>query len=454
MSTNQSTYGSIAPCPRPSAKDLNPLVIRVNHDSESHFESRLSRIVLITLAIVAIVVFVTNEDFAGTSHQGPHLTMSAKYFQRHTNILLDKNYDKRELFFDRQAIDHLDPDNSDAYSHRFYKISENWKGPGHPILVIVGGESPLVLPMLYPYVYQGLAKEFNAFVLSPEHRFYGKSQPVKQATDEELIQYLSPDQAILDAISLIQYTRESIGCSMNKASKDYCPVITFGASYPGFLSAMLRFRFPEIIDISYAASAPLNVHAQIVEPEAYFDRITEVAENAVPGCANAVRETVYAARDELSSDYTSVAAAAEATGFCSHTFPDYMSNIHEFISETITYLVPAVFADFNMGYYPPGPDSALERACHIFKDPSHTPLKKISLLYDLRGEIEYGLARKPACFDLSLELPDGPQATIRSSDSSGSGGGFTGEIWEFQCCKDLVPRTAYSEESMFITRPY
>merc|ERR1712070_1101380 len=42
----------------------------------------------------------------------------------------------------------------------------------------------------------------------------------------------------------------------------------------------------------------------------------------------------------------------------------------------------------------------------------------------------------------------------RGSDNSGSGGGFTGEIWEFQCCKDLIIPAGYSKESMFLPRSF
>ncbi|CAJ1951880.1 unnamed protein product [Cylindrotheca closterium] len=409
---------------------------------------------LFMLTILAIVAFgaFTTGDFVGDK-QG-NLTISGTSSRHHRNVLLEGHYDKHEMFFENQLVDHLNPLNKGVYPQRFYKVSKYWKGPGHPILVILGGEDSLDLPMLYPYVRKGLAKEFHAYVLSPEHRFYGKSQPVDDPTNDDLVRYLSPDQALLDVITLIQTTRESLGCSLDKFSTDYCPVITFGASYPGFLSAMLRFRFPQVVDIAYASSAPLELYAQTVAADAYFDKVSEVAEAASTGCTAAVRDTLYAARDELLTQYTSVQEAAKATGFCTHNFPAYIQNITEFISETIIYLVPAVFADFNMAYYPPGPKTALERACHIFQNSNHAPLKKISKLYDLRGQVDYGLAKKSKCFDLSLELPSGPNARIRGADSSGTGGGFTGEIWEFQCCKDLIIRASASVKSMFLPQPF
>jgi len=442
--SSSTAYGSVI-APKSTTDEEEPLVLddSVFREGESRRLEPTTRILLTLLAVVACFAFFTDGDFGSslTMFAGPGLH------------LLAKHNDAVEMFYDHQALDHSDPSNKKTYSQRFYKISKYWKGPGHPILVIMGGEDVLDLPMLYPWVNQFLAKEFDAFVLSPEHRFYGVSQPVKNPTNEELEQYLTADNALQDTITLIQHIRESIGCSLDKSSKAYCPVITFGGSYPGFLSAMLRFRFPDVIDISYAASAPLELYSQKVAPRAYFDKVSEVAEIASAGCAAAIRDTLYAARDELETYYTSVKEAAALTGFCPKTFPNYMQNITEFISETITYLVPAVFADFNMAYYPPGPQTALEKACHIFQDPKHSPLKKISKFYDLRGEVEYG-EDKPECFDLALELPSGPNARIRSADSSGSGGGFNGEAWEFQCCTELIVHASYSNESMFIPRPY
>jgi len=366
--------------------------------------------------------------------------------------------DETELYYKQQFVDHIYVDTEHTkkqktYSQRYYKKSKHFKGPGHPILVVLGGEDALDLPMLYPFVHEGLAKEFGAFVLSPEHRFYGKSQPVHNPSNDDLVKYLTPDQALLDVINLLQYVREELGCSTDRSSPDYCPVISFGGSYPGFLSSMLRFRFPDHVDISYAASAPLELYSQKVNSDAYYDKVTEVTEKFMPGCAEAARSTLTAAVAELNSDPDlSVKHAAESIGICSKTLPKYMKDVATLASEVIVYLVPAIFADYNMAYYPPrNPQAGLTKACNIFQDESLKPLEAMTEFYKLRAEVEYK-EKKPKCFDLQLELPTGPHARIMGADWSGSGGGYTGEIWEFQCCKDLVIRSGYSEESMFIPR--
>lgn len=240
-------YGSIQYSEAP-AKERQALL---SHQVPSNRRWAYGRNALFVGVLAAIFLLVVSRDSFGALEASASGKSSGSYKK---NFLLDEDYDTRELFFD-QTLDHMTDSKrkmKQKYSQRYYKKSKHWKGPGHPILIVMGGEDSLDLPMLYPYVNKGLAKEFGAFVVSPEHRFYGKSQPVKHAENKELVKYLTPDQALLDAISLVQMVREKIGCSKDRTSKDYCPVISFGGSYPGFLAAMLRFRFPDIIDAAYA----------------------------------------------------------------------------------------------------------------------------------------------------------------------------------------------------------
>ena len=48
----------------------------------------------------------------------------------------------------------------------------------------------------------------------------------------------------------------------------------------------LRLRYPGVVDGAYAASAPMLFYAQRVDQYAYYQRVTDSAERAVPGCAD------------------------------------------------------------------------------------------------------------------------------------------------------------------------
>ena len=72
-----------------------------------------------------------------------------------------------------------------------------------------------------------------------------------QPTPERL-GLLSVTQAMADYAALIQSVREAHGCPD-------CPVLSFGGSYSGKLSAYLRLKYPTVVDIAHAASAPIKL---------------------------------------------------------------------------------------------------------------------------------------------------------------------------------------------------
>jgi len=80
-------------------------------------------------------------------------------------------------------------------------------------------------------------------------------------------------------------------------------------------------------------------YSQVVNSNSYFDKVTQVADEASPGCAAAVRSTMFAVRDDLLTKYTRVNDAARDTGFCIETFPAYIRTVEDFVSENIIYLV-------------------------------------------------------------------------------------------------------------------
>ena len=168
----------------------------------------------------------------------------------------------RPLFYDDQLVDHFDDGNDATWSNRYYKSTKYFKGAGHPIFLIVGGEGALDTGMLYPFVTQVLAKKFEAAVLEIEHRFYGPYVPVENATSDELLKLLTPAQAMEDMVKLTKHVRDTefTDCSPHRDSPNYCPIVTVGASYPGFLSFLFRIVHGDFVDISYASSAPLYMY--------------------------------------------------------------------------------------------------------------------------------------------------------------------------------------------------
>jgi hypothetical protein len=179
----------------------------------------------------------------------------------------------QELFYHKQLVNHFNGSTS-TWKHRYYKSTDYFKGPGHPIFHVVGGEGALDFGMMYPFITKHLAPYFGAAVIQVEHRFYGTYPPIPNATVSDLLELLTPQQAMADNVQLGRAFKNELGCSYDRSSSKYCPVITVGGSYPGFLAAILRVAHSDYVDISYASSAPLKLYDQSTDQNVYYDIVS------------------------------------------------------------------------------------------------------------------------------------------------------------------------------------
>lgn len=280
-----------------------------------------------------------------------------------------------------QTLDHFAAPtlNGTTFPQRYYLNDTAFGGPGHPLLVIMGGEGaiPPSTGFFYPWVVDVLAPRFKALVLEPEHRFYGTSVP-PDAYDTATLHHLTPQQALADTVALIRSVQSSKGCSA-RGTAEYCPVITIGGSYPGWLSAMMRLRYPAVVDGAYAASAPMRFYAQQVDQFSYYQVITRSAEAAAAGCAKAVR----AATHLLPTADTPTLVAK--LNLCT-PLPPYIVRGGDATAQTELLMILAVsFAGLNMGNYPPGPATGLTQACEGFLGANTTDAQWQSLRAFLGG---------------------------------------------------------------------
>lgn len=337
----------------------------------------------------------------------------------------------RARFYNDQPVDHFDDENGDTWSNRYYKSTKYFKGAGHPIFMIVGGEGALDHGMLYPFVTEYLAKKFGAAVLQIEHRFYGPFQPVTNATSDQLLELLTPAQAMADMVQLTRHIRDFVfvGCSPNRNSPDYCPIVTVGASYPGALSALFRIVHGDFVDISYASSAPLLMYAQISDPNSYYDIVTSAGDRVSPGCSKAVRNTFDDMVDRVHSSST-LKEAAKSIGVCPDSIPKYITTKKK-LSDAIVEIASYAYADYDMSNYPPGPNTGFSKACKLFQNDQLNTKDTLSLFFErmlLQEEeddedcdmttVECNFSVHDfdeKCFDLMTQLPDGPGSTLEDT---------------------------------------
>ena len=378
-------------------------------------------------------------------------------------------------FYDLQRLDHFDDRNHRTWTQRYYTDSQYFAGPGSPIFVIFGGEGAIEpsTGLLYPFVAQHLARSFQALVLQPEHRFYGSSQPIdpvelhrwrrRNATmPDPREQWLTYEQALADAVQLLQDTRRGRGCHAERSSPDYCPAIAVGGSYPGFLAAMARIIHPDVFDMAYAASAPVRFYTQQVSPpSAYYDHIANVADQAVPGCRAGVQIALRQVQQWIipnnddDDDNNNNNFDPSDVGVCPGTVPEYAARLPSSTTfwDELHMMIGYTFANMNMAYYPPSNTTALHRACETFLDDSLTALEMVRTVL-VR---ELGNRRHNShCFDMAAQRPAGPRATISSGDWSGVGTGPSGESWDYQTCTLCVETIGFNATSsgMFLDRPW
>ena len=114
------------------------------------------------------------------------------------------------------------------------------------------------------------AQRHNAAIMFAEHRYYGKSFPfvdqrnpkdARQSFTGENIRYLTVEQTLADYAALIAHMQ---------SDDRKLPVIAFGGSYGGWLSAWLRMKYPHLCAGAVAASANLALAAGRLDPHAYF----------------------------------------------------------------------------------------------------------------------------------------------------------------------------------------
>ena len=303
--------------------------------------------------------FVNSTSSMLTSNSIHLLSSSGHHHHKHNSGFDKKFYrkhDPNKALWYKQTVDHFadksKKEKQKQWDQRYYVDGRYFKGPGHPIFLVIGGEGSLE-GILYPFINDHLAKKFGAFVVEPEHRFYGESQPVGSSlknlpSTDELVRLLTPQQAMEDMLAIAQHYRfNELGCSPDEGSIKYCPIITVGGSYPGFLSAMMRLVHPEIVDIAYAASAPLLLYSQSTDQYGYYEIVSASAEKSAAGCAQAVKTALMDVVSEIMAAGANFATVAERIGLCKDTIPKYIDSAELFAQESMM-IVEDTFADANM----------------------------------------------------------------------------------------------------------
>lgn len=344
----------------------------------------------------------------------------------------------KEVFFD-QNIDHFNfYENSystPTFRQRYLLQDKWWHASQGPIFVYTGNEGDIVgFWNNTGFVFE-IAPQFEALVIFIEHRFYGKSLPFdeKQSFLHPFVDLLTAEQALADFAVLITSLKSQLNAE-NSA------VVAFGGSYGGMLSAYMRFRYPNIIDGSIAASAPILVVSGDSPRENFYQDVTKHFHEAESGCSERIIDAFKVMATLASSGKTGLANISSTFRLCDHLKID--GDYRHFIG-----WVRSGFASLAMMDYPyptdflaPLPGHPVKEACHRLLSASSSMLGLSSLT-----DLIYGNIR---CHEIFLEY-------VECSDPTGCGIGPNSFAWDYQACTEFImPSGTNNRTDMFPELPF
>ncbi len=168
-----------------------------------------------------------------------------------------------------------------------YWFDASYYEPGGPVIIVQGGETDGSdrLPFLQKGILQQLSKATHGIGVVLEHRYYGESWPVPDLSTKNF-RFLTTEQALADEAyfaSNIQFPGlEEYGDLTAKTT----PYISYGGSYAGAFSALLRVQYPEVF---WGAISSSGVTKAIWDYWAYF---VPIAEKAPQACVASQRALV------------------------------------------------------------------------------------------------------------------------------------------------------------------
>jgi len=191
-----------------------------------------------------------------------------------------------------QRLDHFNGQETRTWQQRYFINDTFWNPatPG-PIFFQMGGEGAVSAEDVVELQMVQYGIKHRALMVTLEHRFYGKSQPLPDLSIESL-RFLSSEQALADAADFLLSLKDTY-----KAPNS--PIITFGCSYPGALAAWFRLKYPHVTFASVASSAPVEATLDFFQ---YLDVVDKSLEYFVGAqCVANVQKATDAVAQLLSS---------------------------------------------------------------------------------------------------------------------------------------------------------
>ncbi|EUB62200.1 Lysosomal Pro-X carboxypeptidase [Echinococcus granulosus] len=203
-------------------------------------------------------------------------------------------YERRNF---TEFVDHFSFAPSQEFNLTYLISTEEWK-PGGPILFYTGNEGLIDhFAQNTGFMFE-LAKILSGAVIFAEHRYYGTSLPFgsRSFLDRNHFGFLTAEQALADYAKFIS----DFKCANRQFSNS--PVISFGGSYGGMLTAWFRQAYPNIVAGGLASSAPIWLFPGMADCRGFYQVTTRAYRQAGGDtCISTIRE-VWSLMDDIAAE--------------------------------------------------------------------------------------------------------------------------------------------------------
>eukprot|EP00105_Crassostrea_gigas_P020096 XP_011438787.1 PREDICTED: lysosomal Pro-X carboxypeptidase-like [Crassostrea gigas] len=336
----------------------------------------------------------------------------------------DYNYKTEYL---TQKVDHFGFVNQDTYQQRYLIADQYWDPNGGPIFLYTGNEGDITLFCNNTGFMWDIAPEFKAMLIFAEHRYYGTSIPYGQTAfkDPKKMNFLTSEQALADYAVLIKHIKSSIpGSSQSK-------VIAFGGSYGGMLAAWFRMKYPNVVQGSLAASAPIWTFRKDADCDAFDRTVTGTFRKSSSTCVDNIK-ALWKTLNTTASQTGGLAKLSEMFHLCKPLkSADDVTTLKNWIVSALVYLAMVDYP-YPSKFLAPLPAWPVKETCR----PILTPLNGDNLIIGMAKAMNvfYNYTGSTSCFDIgSGDIPNL---------------GISG--WDYQSCTEMVaPSCSNGKTDMF-----
>ena len=316
-----------------------------------------------------------------------------------------------------QKIDHYDyrTDNTGTYKQRYLINSDNFKDKSKPIFFYTGNEGDITLFAQNTGFIWDNAHLFGALIVFAEHRYYGSSLPFgsQSFANNSVLAFFTVEQALRDYVELIAYLKGNVA-SPNS------PVIAFGGSYGGMLSAWLRMKYPNAVVGAYAASAPIFQFTGMTPCETFNSIVTRTYNASGENCPINIRNSWKVIRKMYQTGQSDMIFSI--FNLC-EKIPDEKT-LDEFIATLTNIWVSMAMADYP---YPANflanlPAWPVASACNILNKSPANDLALMELISEA-VQVFTNYSKSVKCFNFT---------------NGGNPPSLTGNEWPYQFCTEIV----------------